>query len=487
MLPFGNVLSSLDALAIWQQEVKMFDPKRAVRASACVLLAACLGVGLARAQQQEYINFGSGEGTLEYTVTYTSGPCGQYWTYQEWQFTSLVYVDPNGNNVGLGGGGAYYSSTGSPQQGCPPSGAYPAQINYGSATAGFVINWFPGQGQGSANVAFTGSVNPNYEVAGAFYAPPGSKSYADYSQTTMVGASTTMSSSFQSSVSQSVTYGYTGGSIFGTSSYSNTAGSSLSQQQDSSSSIDISYQKTQGYKILGPSSDLLGLYHPADQLAVWLNPVANLNLTPGAVDWTSYSWDGRDPAHNIEIVYLTVYELENPSYFQNEDPTTWGYVEKTAWNPSGGLTDTDFSNIAAQDPYSNASPAPDTTRYQGPVNGSTIPYKCPGCPSCQPSTWYWNTNYQVTNTQGQGAQWSYSLNFGISATYQIFGGLFSADLKSSDTLSWTSKWSSTETQKVTQAATVSITGPASCSYTGPTEFNMYQDNVYGTYMFYPRQ
>ena len=78
------------------------------------------------------------------------------------------------------------------------------------------------------------------------------------------------------------------------------------------------------------------------------------------------------------------------------------------------------------------------------------------------------------------------MNFGIGATYQIFGGLLSEDLKSSNTLTWTNKWSSTETSKVSQAATVSITGPAyGTGYSGPTLFNMYQDNIYGTYMFYP--
>jgi hypothetical protein len=446
-------------------------------------LVLCIA-SLASASEQ-YYNFASGQGTIQYTVTVWSGHCGPMGAYNwtEWNYNNLVYINPPASDVELGGGGTYYSSPGV-QYGCPPSGPQPAQINYGDAASGFLINWHPGAGQVSAGIQFFGSVNPSYEVAAVYYAPPGHLSYADYSQTTMVGASTDISSSFESSVSKSVTLGYSGSSIFGTGSKSNTAGSTFTQQQDSSSSIDVSYNKTQGYKIYGPANDALGLYHPDDEVAVWLNPVANLLLSGGAVGWTSDSWDGRDPAGNIEVVYPSCYELQNPS---NMPPQLAGYMQKT-WDPSGGLGDSDFAAIALHNPYCNASPPVDATRYQGPINGSTIPYVEPGSPNQQPSTWYWTTAYSVTNTQGQAAQYTYSLNFGVTYKYSSFNDLLTEDLAASGTWKWTNKWSSTETSKVTQNATVSITSPAYGSgYTGPGEFNMYQDNIYGTYMFYAAQ
>jgi hypothetical protein len=37
-----------------------------------------------------------------------------------------------------------------------------------------------------------------------------------------------------------------------------------------------------------------------------------------------------------------------------------------------------------------------------------------------------------------------------------------------------------------QSATLSVTGPlATDNYSGPTEFVVYQDNIHGTFMFYP--
>ena len=59
-------------------------------------------------------------------------------------------------------------------------------------------------------------------------------------------------------------------------------------------------------------------------------------------------------------------------------------------------------------------------------------------------------------------------------------------------LSVASKWSTTNqwSQKVTngtsQAASFTIYPPlASDNYTGPTAIQVWKDNVYGTFMFYP--
>lgn len=67
------------------------------------------------------------------------------------------------------------------------------------------------------------------------------------------------------------------------------------------------------------------------------------------------------------------------------------------------------------------------------------------------------------------------------------GGFFSSlslKLSSANTFTWTNKWSATSTNQVGQTASASITGPnSSDNYTGPVEFNIFQDNVYGTFMF----
>src|ERR1035441_6122739 len=76
------------------------------------------------AQQQQSQPF-SGGGHLTYTVTQSGGSCGMYGqgSYQSANYSNLVYVDLNGNQNALGGGGSYITSTGG--NGCPPNGPEP--------------------------------------------------------------------------------------------------------------------------------------------------------------------------------------------------------------------------------------------------------------------------------------------------------------------------------------------------------------------------
>lgn len=61
------------------------------------------------------------------------------------------------------------------------------------------------------------------------------------------------------------------------------------------------------------------------------------------------------------------------------------------------------------------------------------------------------------------------------------------DMKSSATVTLTSKWNVLDTQKQSQSATIAITGPScSANYTGLTNMQVWKDNAYGTFMFWPR-
>jgi len=459
----------------------MFDRKHLVSVVVGLFLLFPLSVGTASANEYD---FGGGQGTLYYSSSETSsGTCGTYehlYTWTEYTFSGFSYTDPNGVSWPFNTTALYFSSANG--QGCPPNGGQATTFG----ASGFLITFRPlSSSSGSATIGWQGSLNPKYQVTAVYYAPPGSKSSASYSTTTMVGASATFSSSVTSSTTMSVSLGESANSIFGTGSFSSTSGTTLSQEGDSSSTIDVSYQTGQGYTIDGPSSDAAGVNHNYDIIAVWLNPVANITVSAGTIDWKNYSYDGRDPADNVELVIPYCWELENPDQIQG---ALRSYFNRT-WdtNGPGAVTDSDFAAIAAHDPYcvDPGLNSVDPTRYQGPVNGSTIPYQPPP-PGGPAFTWFWNSAYQATNSTGQGASASYSVGFSTSASYSIFGGLLSDELKNSNTLTWTNKWSQLETQRVTQNATVSITGPAYGSgYTGPEEFNMYQDNIYGTYMFFP--
>lgn len=59
-----------------------------------------------------------------------------------------------------------------------------------------------------------------------------------------------------------------------------------------------------------------------------------------------------------------------------------------------------------------------------------------------------------------------------------------AKLNIADTLTWTNKWNAMSSQQTGQTASVSVTGPSAAdNYTGPVEFEIFQDNIYGTFMF----
>jgi len=50
-------------------------------------------------------------------------------------------------------------------------------------------------------------------------------------------------------------------------------------------------------------------------------------------------------------------------------------------------------------------------------------------------------------------------------------------------MTWTSKVMQQYTIGTGQSAMVSITGPADCTYSGFQDVQVYQDNIYGTFLF----
>lgn len=98
--------------------------------------------------------------------------------------------------------------------------------------------------------------------------------------------------------------------------------------------------------------------------------------------------------------------------------------------------------------------------------------------------------YQETNQMGQGGSSTYSLGFTLSGATS-FQNIFSASLSNQQSLQWTNKWSELTTSMTGQTATAHITEPGSnIQYSGPNaaiQFGVFQDNVYGTFMFYPTE
>jgi hypothetical protein len=72
----------------------------------------------------------------------------------------------------------------------------------------------------------------------------------------------------------------------------------------------------------------------------------------------------------------------------------------------------------------------------------------------------------------------------VDISASAFAGAFKSELKTSDTLTWTNKFNASSTKQVGQTASLSVTGPTTAdNYTGPVEFDVFQDTIYGSFMF----
>jgi hypothetical protein len=373
-----------------------------------------------------------------------------------------------------------------------------------------------------------GYVSPKYLVLGVQYAPPGSRSSVNYGNSTMTGTSTSFSSSFTNAQTESISYGFTVGEIFGVLadepdvSYTTTFSSGFSQETDSSNSISINSTQSNSNTIPGPTSDYVGVNHGEDIITVWLNPVLIFGTLPSnanTVQLLGNTYDLVDPisgdSGQIDTVSLTLAQWQNPSTIP---PFTLNSILTRTWefNLQGGagpgLTTADFADIAKADPFSSTSYAPtfNTTTHcstdgrfcAAPLsNGKPdISYQQPN-PGAEPASSTWGQAFQIIASQNAGYKdmhsVGYSLDVKLTNGFLADWGNSSVDLKNADTLTWTNSYSATSTNTTNQTAMFTVTGPAcvvpsggtACSpvYTGVTEFELFEDTVYRTFMFFPAQ
>jgi len=361
----------------------------------------------------------------------------------------------------------------------------------------------------SPTPAVGGFIGPKFVVLTVTYAPPGSRSTVTYTNSNMLGTSLSLTNSFTNdvSVSTSVTAGF---SIFGLGATTTSTNSAdLTQESDSSSSIALNEASTKSTIIPGPASSAVGLDHDEDIIWVWLNPVIHFVVNSStSFTWTGFGFDLNDPANNTDILGIPVKFLNGHAPMPADiadvlarrwappiacDPTT--DTECGADGTKGpGLTAADLATILSADPFSNpayvinipsGSPCTADGRFCLTTN-QNLQYSPPP-PGGQPITQTFSVTHQTTATQGQGAQTTYKVGFSrdfTAGTDPKFLPTFSAKLSVADTLSWMSKWSSLSTQQVGETASLSVTGPAVAdNYTGPVEFNVFQDSLYGTFMF----
>jgi len=352
----------------------------------------------------------------------------------------------------------------------------------------------------------TGTIDPKFIVLTVTYAPPGSASNVTYSNSTLLGTSSSVTNSFTNdvTVTASITTGF---SLFGffNSSMTNTASTQLSQETDTTSTVAVNETTNMSTTIRGPSSSAVGLDHDEDIIWVWLNPVVSLDLSSSNFVWNGYGFDLNDPAGTTDIIGIPVKFLNGhapmPANIADVLARRWAprtvcETSDPACGPDGtkdpGLDANDLAAILHADPFTDPSyviniPAGGSctadARFCRTTN-SNLQYSPPP-PGGQPITQTYSMQHQATQTEGQGATNTYKV--GIGTQGDVAGSFFiklKAHLNVVDNLTWQNKWNAQSTNQTGQTASASITGPSAAdNYTGPVEFEIFQDNIYGTFMF----
>lgn len=365
-----------------------------------------------------------------------------------------------------------------------------------------------------------GYIDPKFVVVGVTYAPPGpsTNTFVNYIDSTLVGNTTSLSQSFGSSVTNSISLSAGYAVAVSKGSITTTTSTTTGVTTKNSSSVTTSFQVQGGEKTFGTGNYFAPVDHDYDMIWVWLNPALIFTVGPSSVVWNGYGYDTTDqPSPDIVPIalgYLNGHFGSIPTDIQTSFNRAWAASQK--WGPGEGpaLTSADLAKIAAADPFSVSTygstyigytpPSPETADHRFTLSACSSnssfdylqanPSQAAAINSC--TLTYANTStaaQDITSTYSQ----SYSVDVSVSAT---FTATFSADLKTSYTLTWITDAQKSITSTTTSSGALSIQGPACNNVvldTGPcvpvydaagnepTQFEVYQDNMYGTFMFAP--
>jgi len=374
----------------------------------------------------------------------------------------------------------------------------------------------------------------------------GAISTVQYTGTSAVGTTTTEGTSFSNGVGFSVSAqgstGTPGGTTVagGTLTLTTTSSTEYTQSSNTSSSITLSKSTSTAYTTNGypttftitsgaapninPASIATSATinpHDWDVIQVWLNAEqiftafpANGN-TPASFQWNGYAYDPTDLAGpdvypiqvgclngDFTVAYCATQQgVLNRSWVAGEmSPTSESGVTaagcpETTVSPSICPNTQDAYNILAADPLAynpgssaytllNLNPLPSTTS-----DGRFTQFGYPPNPvDYEPGQTEGYTLTQMdTQTQSNGGSTQVNEKITVSEKVAVgFLGLVQSSITftQSDTMNWTNTWLNSLTTTQTVQDAFSIKGSNPPNYV-PGEFIVYQDNTYGTFMFYP--
>lgn len=375
---------------------------------------------------------------------------------------------------------------------------------------------------GSVITAYRGYVDPKFIVVGVTYAPPGpsTNTFVQYLNSTFVGTTQSLSQSFGAGKTNTVSlsYGFNIPMVL-SGKVTNTYSTSNTQTTKVTSTVTSSIEVQSGEETFGTGDYFAPVDHDYDQIWVWLNPALIFSVAPNiAPQWNGYGFDGTDESVMdivpIQLGYLNGDFGPMPPDIQSRINRTWAASQQPA-GQDPALTVADLDQIAAADPFSVSTygttyigynpPATSTADYRFTAslcNGSTGFDYLQAAPSTTPNIFTCKLTYTNLSTQASESSTSYSQTFTTDLSLSGSGFLsnFSVDLKTSDTLTWTTDAQSSITTSQTSIGNLSDQGPPcnnavqgqgpcipvyDSSGNQPTQFLVYQDNRYGTFMFAP--
>jgi len=482
-------------------------------------------------------------GTLSSALTTRTislgGGCTETIRSSTWSF-----LDPQGASHAFPGSSAVVLFSGGSPNSCPHTVNADALSTWSTDGLFYLKGTVSGTTITEVVSLASGYINPKYLIVGVTYAPPGgTNSFVSYASTNFVGMTSSNMSSFAQNYTESVSIsGGAGcgggvGNLVGfsaTACVTGTESTGDTQTSNTSNSITLSMQTTTSDKTPGVPNVYSPVDHDYDIIYLWLNPVVLFNVpgtntpTSGTVTWTGYGYDYADPLHEVDIwpVYvgwlnghfangqtITCNGVVGTIDCQDADAFARGWVTTQMFAPGAGpgITSSDYPKILSADPFA-ANPAytvtldpgqtpPTTTdgRFsvaeQSNTTPESFPYKQAPLDSPTGLNEMFAQQYSNSSTVGKGATSTFTQGFGLEEKFNdtFFGLGVQYDFKQNWNYTWTNSWQNTVTNTTTQVNTLSITGPpcpatvAPCNpqYTEPHEFATYQDNLYGTFMFWP--
>ena len=366
-------------------------------------------------------------------------------------------------------------------------------------------------------IPVSGYINPKFIVLAVDYVTPGASSYTQYCKNTTVSSTDSISNTFMTAYQQSLSVKLTVSSINGWFSGSSTTNQSTTYTQSNkiANQVTVSQSSTLCEQIAGATNSYQPNNHDYDIIWLWLNPVALLtfqetqNGTIVATQWNGWGFNAKDqPAMDVFPVYVGCLNGDLSGCNLSELSRTWDTGESWPTGQGPALNSQDYAAILANDPFSGCEPhtpltqecsvTPATNRFTI-ADPQNIQYLQPPVGAGQITTTYM-LNYTIANMQSHSYTLSTATTFGEESEFKAapFGSGITITMGTSQTFTTTEEVDQSLTTTNSTTTTASITGPPctvsgnSCNPTypsvgtpGPTEFDVYEDTLYGTFLYYP--